>query len=260
MSAIERYFTSEQILSIYPLDSYREYCKDVLQERGFDFNTCIYKLSFSDVKFYLPLWHMDCMQQSIALHDQFYEMDALMYLKKKFLNRIKDKMILDIGANIGNHSLFFSNYLHPEKIYAFEPASDTYAILRKNVEINELDCIISTMNVGVGAKESKGNIHFRAPFNMGATAIVESDVGSIDIIKIDSLHLQGDVGLIKIDVEGFEDRVITGAKDTISKDRPIIMIEIFDDSPQFDEINLFLSHLGYIAEAFNEANYFFYIP
>jgi len=65
---------------------------------------------------------------------------------------------------------------------------------------------------------------------------------------------------MKIDVEGFEAKVIRGAKNTISKYKPIIMIEIFEESSNFDEIYLFLSRLGYTVEAINEDNYFFWVP
>ena len=200
------------------------------------------------------------MQRFISLNDQFYEMDSLVYLKEKFFDRIQGRTILDIGANIGNHSLFFSWYLHPKKIFAFEPAPDTYVILQKNIEINGLDERISAINVGVGAKKGKGQINFRVPFNLGATSIIENDSGVIDIVTIDGLSWDNDIGLMKIDVEGFEAKVIEGARDTITKYKPVIMIEIFDGNSTFDEIYRFLSQLGYTVEAIDEANYFFWIP
>ena len=257
----KKYFKDEQILSVYsPLAVHDKYCKDRLQERGFDFDNCIYKLSFTDIKFYLPLWNKDDMQKFVYLNDSFYDMEALVYLKHKFSDRIKGRTILDIGANVGNHSLYFAHYLKPEKIYAFEAMSDTYAILEKNIKINELSECICGINAGVGEKQSKGTITFRDISNIGSTSIAEDVAGNIDIVAIDDFSWISNIGLMKIDVEGFEAKVIRGAKNTISKYKPIIMIEIFEESSNFDEIYLFFSRLGYTVEAINEDNYFFWVP
>lgn len=69
-----------------------------------------------------------------STHD-YYEKEVLEYFKEYLpINGV----IYDIGANIGNHTLYFSNYLGPKKVYSFEPAKELYDVLAFNVQANNL--------------------------------------------------------------------------------------------------------------------------
>src|SRR6185295_19958592 len=60
----------------------------------------------------------------------FFEAEILDYMRD---NHNDQKVILDIGANIGNHSVYFANFLKYNFLYAFEPVLDNYLLLEKNI-------------------------------------------------------------------------------------------------------------------------------
>lgn len=51
----------------------------------------------------------------------------------------ENKIVVDIGANIGNHTVFFANVCKAKKVYSFEPQEKVFEILKKNVEINKFN-------------------------------------------------------------------------------------------------------------------------
>ena len=254
---ISNYFDEDHILSVYPL-AQQEFIRKLLSKRGFDFENNIYKLSYVDVKFYLPLWNIDYIQERIAINDRFNDDKELEYILDNYSKYVNGKIVLDIGANIGNHSMFFQKYAEPSHIHAYEPHPETFKTLKKNVEINSWKEHISIHNLAVGDVNTVGIISEFNIHNTGATTISESENGNFSIIKIDDQKYDGSVGLMKIDVEGFESRVIRGSEELIIRDKPLIMIEIFDQSGSFDYIYDFLNGNGYQAIAFNYANYIFH--
>ena len=168
-------------------------------------------------------------------------------------------MILDIGANIGNHSLYFATVMHPQRIYSFEPIKETYEILQKNIEINNLNNVIISFNIACGAESARGKRKNYDCNNIGGTSILECCEGEFDICTIDSMKLKDKIALIKIDVEGFEENVILGALQTIKMNKPVIMVEAFDEANTFWNIYGLLSDLGYKCRPFNEKDYVFYM-
>lgn len=130
---------------------------------------------------------------------------------------------IDIGANIGNHSLYFSD--HFQKVLSFEPNPRTFQVLRLNAELaGNVVCFnegISDVNAEVLLETCNTN--------SGRSAITGNDTGnarSIRVKALDSIIDQAEnVRLIKIDVEGHEEKVLIGAEQTIRKNRPIILFE-----------------------------------
>lgn len=198
------------------------------QERKYHLNDrdCVFT-GVHGVKFYLPEYKKDVVQKDIVLNADYYEADGLKkaeeYVKKKG-NLIN---ALDIGANIGSHTLYFIKKWGIKKVWSFEPVPSTFAILRKNVEINGLEERIVLENVGVGEKEYHASVKEEIKDNRGGTSIQEDSAGTFVVKTIDSYHLS-DVSLMKIDTEGYELKVLQGAEDTIVKNRPVILAEIAD--------------------------------
>jgi len=140
---------------------------------------------------------------------------------------LKNKVVLDIGANIGNHALFFAEYF--KHVFAFEPNP----IAHKLLEINAISRNITPLNYGLSNKNCKMAFRVNAS-NIGGSKILEnnSDVSDgkvidVDVRRLDDLIELADVNisLIKIDVEGHELSVLKGAKGIIEKDEPIILFE-----------------------------------
>lgn len=229
----------------------------IFEKRGFLFEENVYKLRQDETLFYLPYWDTDLIQSSIVINDGYYEEATLYYIQKKYEDRIKGKIILDIGANIGNHSIFFLKHLFPAKVCSFEPVKPTFEILEKNVSINHLEDIIEIHNIAVGDRNYRGTYDTYDLNNIGGTSIYEQEDGGIDIITIDELNLQN-VGFIKIDVEGFEEKVVRGALDTIKRFHPVMLIEIWETTKSFEKIyDMLVNDMGYKVYAYDPANYFF---
>ena len=206
-------------------------------------------------KFFIPNYQKDFIQKHIFNTKSFFEKDYLDYITKKWKDGligeiIKNKSVLDIGCNIGNHTLYFLNICNASKIHCFEPVENTFSILKKNIEINNLKDRVKLWNVGVGSHKSLGHISHYDENNIGSTTIQEDSSGNIDIISIDELNLQDPIGLIKIDVEGFELEVIKGILTTLKKNKPFIMIELRHEFKQ--EIENLLFNIGYQFEILNE--------
>ena len=141
--------------------------------------------------------------------------------------------------------------------YIFEPIKDTYYILKRNISLNGLDEKTSLFNVGVGEKKAYSSISSYDKGNTGGTSLSLCENGNIPIISIDSLNIEREIALVKIDVEGFEVSVIKGMISILKKYHPYIMIEI--QTENFEEISTILQELTYRYEKLDEYNYLFYV-
>lgn len=224
-------------------------------------NGYIFRQASLKPAFYLPLYKTDYIQQRILTENNYYESENLNYIcnvwnNGQVSNEIATKTILDIGANIGNHTLFFFYECGIDKAYCFEPMMSTFEILQKNIEINNLGNKTQLINHAVGKSACKASITHYDKRNIGSTQIAIDATGTIPVVSIDSMNIQDDVKLIKIDVEGFEVNVIEGCLETIEKYKPYILIEIQNEN--FNAINTLLSQLDYHYEKLNIVNYFYY--
>lgn len=152
--------------------------------------------------------------------------------------------VIDIGANVGEFSYYLLNLnLKKISIIAFEPQKSAYSVLSF---VSFFRNSISTINCGASNKSSTSTIYI--PINPNnSISIKESSLDQdfirmklksrkkyiTDTIKVDSLDkiLKGynliNLSLIKCDTEGHELEVLQGAKNTIAKYKPAILLEIF---------------------------------
>ncbi len=167
-------------------------------------------------------------------------------LMVEILKSIKPDLSLDIGANIGNHCLVISDY--SEKVLAFEPSPKTFNKLKNNVNLNNVNNITVFM-LGLSAKESQGCLYID-DVNAGASSLLKkcgSEVKTIDVrlvngdCFIDENKGFSKIDFVKIDVEGHEAEVIKGIKQTILKDKPLIILEWNNDvvRHQFKQDHIF---------------------
>ena len=221
-------------------------------------NGCIYKLKGKKAKFYFPFIDTDQIQQSIFLGQKYYENDYLDYLCDEWhggviANAIKGGTILDIGSNIGNHSLYFLLERGADFSYCFEPLKETFDILKKNMEINNLENRTKLFNAGVGSCSCKGTIAFSKEKNTAYTQVEMKNDGELEIVGIDELDIKRKINFIKLDVEGFELEVIKGMTKTLKRDKPMMMIEIW--TRNLDEIHEIMDPLGYQFELIEDRGF-----
>jgi len=148
-------------------------------------------------------------------------------LKKVFKSIIKPgDFILDIGANIGFHTLYFAQLTgNMGKVTAFEPVSHNYAALKKNIELNKYTNITS-YNIALSNKNEQIKIQADLKSNNpGAYNLFENGDVSIKCVVGDQVIVDPKVDFIKIDVEGYESFVLDGLIQTIKKNKPKIIFE-----------------------------------
>jgi FkbM family methyltransferase len=149
----------------------------------------------------------------------------------------QNSVSLDIGANIGTHSVKMAKL--STRLLAFEPLRPSYTLLKENLRINGCsnavvyeyalsDAVYSTEYKSVESKNIGGSVLQDDHMTPG--------IDSIDVITLDSLYLN-QVDFMKIDVEGYEAKAIVGAIETIKHHRPTIVLECWDTYP-----NVSLAH------------------
>lgn len=210
---------------------------DAVAENGFMFE---FIRNGVKIHMYVPQYQTDWVQSRIVKFADFYETNELEYLRKKVIK--KGGCILDIGANIGNHTVFFAKLCHAKSIYAFEPMPDVFNILCRNVEINHVDSIVKLNNIALGSQCGKAKIKFLSPGNTGVTQIEASDDGNMQLARLDDFTFER-IDFVKIDVEKYEYNLLLGAKQTLKEHSPIIYIEIWGE--QYRKVNNLLNSYGY---------------
>lgn len=178
----------------------------------------------------------DHIQRIVANHQVFYEQTMLMDVK----NRVpEDSVIIDVGAYIGNHSMFFAQHCQA-RVFSIEPNSEAFALLEKNIQLNGLENKTTLYNYGIGKKRGKGSIVGGSEDNMGMSQLKDNVEGEVVIETIDHLFSElNRVDVMKIDVEGMEMDVLQGAANTLKKHKPLLYIETTTD----DNLHLVYSFL-----------------
>ena len=132
---------------------------------------------------------------------------------------------IDIGANLGLFTFFMSRA--SRHVFAFEPNPYPLENLKGLVDSN-----VTVLPIALGNNDGPVEIkipHHRKGWSSNGASLASKEINDGKIIniqcrKLDSLNIEN-IGLIKIDVEGFEIEVIRGAKDTILKNKPVMIIE-----------------------------------
>lgn len=174
----------------------------------------------------------------------FYEIKLLNYIKKLKIEGI----YIDIGANIGNHSLFFANHCNSKKVISFEPEEECYNLLKYNIKENSKKEVL-IYNLGVWDVEREFFLKkFPNYKNMGLSKIVGNESGDtykIQTIKLDEfIGIVDKIGLIKIDVEGGELKILKGSVEIIKKFHPLIICEAAEEQDK-SILDDFLIKYGY---------------
>jgi FkbM family methyltransferase len=155
-------------------------------------------------------------------------------LPEEVLGRLKGKVFLDGGAYNGDTAIALLPY-QPKAIWCFEPDRINLELLHRTMAVNGLEEVIVPFNMGIGEKDES------AAFNhsgiMGSK-IEKEGTSSIEVRAIDSVVREREdvIGLIKLDIEGFELEALKGARDTIKKYKPLLLISAYHTGKDFFEI------------------------
>lgn len=154
----------------------------------------------------------------------FYEQDELEKISK-YLN--SGLTYLDVGANIGNHCIYFDKILKANKVYVIEPFPRAYKLLLENAALNYCHSInFDYLGLLFGDKEATYTSSNAPRDNLGNTEFYESANGNFKCITGDSIFENIKLDFIKIDVENMEKEVLAGLAKTIEYNRPIMYVEV----------------------------------
>ncbi len=156
-------------------------------------------------------------------------------------------VVLDIGANIGAHTLFFAQAVGPQgAVLAFEPQRIVFQTLCANLALNS---VTNTRCYQAALGEAPGKIvvpplDYTHQNNYGGLRLGGYDQGEeVDVLWLDDFALP-QCRLMKIDVEGMELSVLRGGQRLIARHRPILYVEN-DRGENSDALIRFIASLGY---------------
>ena len=206
----------------------------------------------------------NCVVDAEIAERGYWEKDIAIALKK-YLK--KGDVFLDIGANIGIHSLFAASLLEETgKVYSFEPIPRLAHQLQKSIELNSFSNI-KVCNFALGEHDEEEKTIYIRDENIGGSSLFRFE--NIELVKVigtekvalkqlDSFLADATINIIKIDVEGFEYEVLKGATKILQQNHPIIFMEyspIFysqESEKKSYDIIIFLESLGYSFYLLNE--------
>jgi FkbM family methyltransferase len=169
--------------------------------------------------------------------------------------------ILDVGANIGQFALAATLYFPDAKIYSFEPVPDVFRVLQENINKNPN---IQAFNCALGNHQGQIPFHRNEYTRLSSALQIDKNNDNVrynermfstinvSIHKLDEFYAHMDIQhpvLLKIDVQGMELDVLSGGSHFLDK-VDFILCEaalegLYDNQPLFDEIDHFISRLGY---------------
>lgn len=187
----------------------------------------------------------------------FWEPSLSHNLKK---NLSGDGVFVDIGANIGYHSLFAAKLLaNGGRVYSFEPQLSVYKQLLQSIRKNRLSNI-SVFNTALSDHEGEETLYVREENVGGSTLLTLPEMESfhvdskmrVPLTALDSyIKIFPRVDAIKIDVEGYEYEVFKGSEKILDSYHPIIFMEfspvfyVQDYATKPQELVIFLQSKGY---------------
>jgi FkbM family methyltransferase len=180
----------------------------------------------------------------------------------KWLQDMNIRTVIDVGANIGQSALEFHKIFPDAKIYSFEPLHDCF--MQMNANLKKVPNFRS-FNLALGDKKEKRNIHhseyspsssLRKMAKLHKEVYPKSAGDTLETIDVDTfdnvaqgLDLEENI-FLKIDTQGYEDRVINGARNTLSRIKVVIIEtsfrELYEGQPLFSDIYELLHKQGFV--------------
>ena len=156
-------------------------------------------------------------------------------------------VFLDIGSNMGIYTLHVAASRRDARVYAFEPLADVAARLRFNLDANGLggNAFVKSMALA----DHAGTLSFSLDRESAALGAGEIEVPCDTLLNVAAAEGLTHIDAIKIDVEGFEDRVLVPFFESAPESlwpRIVIIEHIMPDIWQTNCIDLLTSH-GYRA-------------
>jgi FkbM family methyltransferase len=155
--------------------------------------------------------------------------------------------VVDVGANLGYYSLLASKLVGPSgRVVALEPNSENCRLLLSSLRLNG---ITNVQLLPVAADTATGWAYYSTHVGSNGGLIEDDELLShpgtvVPTFRLDDI-VDGPVGLLKMDVEGAEGRVVQGATRLIERDRPIVTTELKEEMLRRVSGTTVADYLGY---------------
>lgn len=207
-----------------------------------------------EVKFFIPDGDHDRIQMRILLTRTFYEEPILSFLNEGM--GLKGRRVVDVGANMGNHTVFFGVVSEVNSCLSFEPAPRAFSTLSKNIKINELSNVARASSTALSDTSSKLTISEYYADNQGMTSFVEDENGGTHSTTLDDVVGEVGIDFLKVDVEGMAMKVLKGARGCLQMHKPNVLVELIKG--EFEEADTLLRGHGYrIKKSFTGGNHLY---
>lgn len=206
-------------------------------------------------RYYFVHFACDYIPKKISTTGKFYEQTFLSILEQFY---IKDSVVIDCGANIGNHSIYFSGVMNA-KVLAFEPQPYNNLFLNINRKLNGLEDSIISKDIALSCEPGQFSLAMAIEENYGSftsdltyaertrgTKLSEKFEVIASTIDDELSNSSIFVSIIKIDVEGMELSILKGSINTIIKYYPVITVECLNKNI-YNKIKNFLKKYNYFT-------------
>lgn len=180
--------------------------------------------------------------------DQTYNKHCFMCdFSQKDLEYLGNKDIIDAGAYIGDSSLAFTKFTSAN-VYAFEPFEESFNKMLENIKLNDVDNIVP-VKASLSDKNGEEKIYLSGDNVQGITSDESfrcyDKSFTVETMTIDKFVEENNlnVGFIKVDVEGTEQRLLKGAIETIKSQKPLLILSIYHNPNDFFEIKPWIEKL-----------------
>jgi FkbM family methyltransferase len=172
----------------------------------------------------------------------------------------------DVGANVGLYSLYYSK-LYPDRVYSFEPSVFNLGLLAKNIYANSMSDQINIVPIPLSSKDQIAALRMGGPDEGGAMSTFGASFGqdgqSLEVkmmyrlpgLTLDTMLASGMISeppsLIKLDVDGIEHLILSGAQSTLrAQTLRSVLVEVNDDFRELaSEVSHHLTDAGFILKA-----------
>ena len=178
--------------------------------------------------------------------------------------RDSTETIVDVGANIGATGIALASNL-PNPVLAIEPEPLNYKQLEENSKLNNLGNL-RLRRLALGSDTGQGRVVRGPDSNPGLSFLLSgrSEMSSVeqfgsecDVSTLDVEMAETKVAMIKIDVEVGEIEVLKGGMAVITRDHPLIFIELLSENSK-DDADLLLGQINYLSVPIGNRNYLYY--
>ena len=224
-------------------DGLNIFLNNILKEIKYKMIVCLYLksgLKYKIEKIQGSKMYLDLSDKGISrdlIRDKKREITSSEEVKKLLK---QNDVVLEIGANIGYYALMESRIVEKNGvIYACEPVGKNYEILNRNTKINNYKNI-ETYKIALGDTNQKGKINISKCSNLHSMSENFNSVETIevDVLTVDTFLKDKEIPtLIRMDVEGYEGKIIKGMEKTLmNKKLKNLYIELHPSLMKNDEM------------------------